>query len=98
MNTPERIITMSVQVIPQSSDPYPIVDRAIAALRAANLKMMVCPMETVIEGTLTDCLAAARAAHEACFEGGAQRAITIIRISDGLGGSTIDHKMEKYRA
>lgn len=98
MNPPERIVTMSVQVIPQSSDPYPIVDRAIAALQAANLKMQVCPMETVIEGTLTDCLAAARAAHDACFEGGAQRAITIIRISDSIGGSTIDDKMEKYRA
>ncbi|CAG0955467.1 MAG: thiamine-binding protein [Anaerolinea sp.] len=93
----DRIVTVGVQVLPLCEDPYPVVDRAIAAIRATGIKHQVCPMETVLEGTLEACLAAARAAHDACFEGGVKRALTIIKISDGLDGSTIEDKMEKYR-
>lgn len=93
----DRIVTVGVQVLPLCEDPYPVVDRAIAAIRATGIKHQVCPMETVLEGTLEACLAAARAAHDACFEGGVKRALTIIKISDGLEGSTIEDKMEKYR-
>lgn len=93
----DRIVTVGVQVLPLCDDPYPVVDRAIAAIRATGIKHQVCPMETVLEGTLEACLVAARAAHEACFEGGVKRALTILKISDGVDGSTIDDKMEKYR-
>jgi len=97
-----RTVTVGVQVLPLCDDPYPVVDRAIAAIRATGIKYVVCPMETVLEGTLDACLAAARAAHEACFEAGSdgtrvQRALTILKISDGVNGSTIDDKMGKYR-
>ena len=92
-----RTVTVGVEVLPLCDDPYPVVDRAIAAIKATGIKHQVCPMETVLEGTLDQCLAAARAAHEACFEAGVQRALTIIKISDGIDGSTIDDKMEKYR-
>jgi uncharacterized protein YqgV (UPF0045/DUF77 family) len=92
-----RSVVVSVQVVPLCDDPYPVVDRAIAAIQASGVRYQVCPMETVLEGTLDACLAAARAAHEACFVAGAQRAVTYIKISDGVGGSTIDEKMAKYR-
>jgi uncharacterized protein YqgV (UPF0045/DUF77 family) len=54
-------------------------------------------METVLEGSLDDCLAAARAAHEACFQAGVRKALTYIKISDAVEGSTIDDKLAKYR-
>ena len=92
-----RTVTVGVQVLPLCDDPYPVVDRAIAAIQATGIKYQVCPMETVLEGTLDDCLAAARAAHEACFEAGVRKALTIVKISDGIDGSTIDDKMAKYR-
>jgi uncharacterized protein YqgV (UPF0045/DUF77 family) len=92
-----RTVTVGVQVLPLCDDPYPIVDRAIAAIKATGIKHQVCPMETVLEGTLDECLAAARAAHEACFEGSVRKALTYIKISDGVEGSTIDDKMAKYR-
>jgi uncharacterized protein (TIGR00106 family) len=92
-----RTVTVAVEVLPFSDDPYPVVDKAIAAIRATGIKYEVCPMETVMEGTLDQCLAAAKAAHEACFEAGVQRALTFIKISDGTSGSTIDDKMAKYR-
>jgi uncharacterized protein (TIGR00106 family) len=93
----QRIVTVGVQVLPLCDDPYPVVDRAIAAIKATGIKHQVCPMETVLEGTLDQCLAAARAAHDACFEAGVRRALTYIKISDGVDGSTIDDKMAKYR-
>ncbi|NDJ87148.1 MAG: thiamine-binding protein, partial [Chloroflexi bacterium] len=60
-----RTVTVSVQVLPLTESPYPVVDRAIAAIKSTGIKHLVTPMETVMEGTLEDCLAAARAAHEA---------------------------------
>lgn len=95
--TNERIVTVSVQVLPLADDPIPVVDKAIAAIQATGIKYMVTPMETVLEGTLDDCLHAAKQAHLACFEGGAQRAVSFIKIADALDGSTIDDKLAKYR-
>lgn len=48
-----RIVTVAVQVLPLTDDPYPVVDRAIAAIQASGLKYQVCPLETVLEGTWT---------------------------------------------
>ena len=92
-----RTVTVAVEVLPLCDDPYPVVDEAIAAIRATGIKHQVCPMETVLEGTLDQCLIAALAAHEACFQAGVRKALTIIKISDGIDGSTIDDKMAKYR-
>ena len=92
-----RTVTVGVVVLPFCDDPYPVVDKAIAAIKATGIKHQVCPMETVMEGTLEQCLAAAKAAHEACFVAGVQKALTIIKISDAVNGSTIEDKMEKYR-
>ncbi len=97
MTNSARTITMSIQVLPLTEDPIPIVDAAIAAIAQTGIKYMVTPMETVVEGTLDECWAAARAAHEACFSNGAQKAVTYIKISDALTGSTIDDKLAKYR-
>ena len=97
MTEKARTVTVGVQVLPLCEDPYPVVDLAIAAIKATGVKHQVCPMETVLEGTLDECLAAARAAHDACFEGSVRRALTIIKISDGIDGSTIDDKLAKYR-
>ncbi len=92
-----RTVTVAVEVIPLCDDPYPVVDRAIAAIKATGIKHQVCPMETVMEGTLDECLSAARAAHDACMDAGVPKALTIVKISDGIGGSTIDDKLAKYR-
>ncbi|MBN1287756.1 MAG: thiamine-binding protein [Anaerolineae bacterium] len=93
----ERIVTGAVQVLPLHANAYPIVDKAIAAIAATGIKYQVCPMETALEGTLDAVLAAAKAAHLACFEAGAAQVVTFIKIGDALGGSTIDDKLEKYR-
>lgn len=93
----ERTVTVSVQVLPLTESSRSMVDKAIAAIEATGVRYMVTPLETVMEGTLDACLAAARAAHEACFEAGVQQAVTFIKIADAVNGSTIDDKLAKYR-
>lgn len=95
---PNRTVNVAVQVLPLVEDAYPVVDRAIAAIAATGVKYQVGPMETTLEGQLDDLLAAAKAAHLACFEAGAGRVVTIIKIGDAVQGTSIDEKTAKYRA
>jgi uncharacterized protein (TIGR00106 family) len=94
---PQRTVNMAVQVLPLTEAAYPIVDRAIAAIAASGVKYEVNAMETVMEGSLDELLAAAKAAHLACFEAGAQHVVTIIKIGDSVRGTTIEEKTGKYR-
>ena len=94
----DRTVNVAVQVLPLVEDVYPVVDRAIAVIAASGVKYEVGPMETVMEGQLDRLLAIAKAAHLACFEAGAQKVVTIIKIGDSIGGTTIEDKVGKYRA
>lgn len=92
-----RTVNVAVQVLPLVEDAFPVVDRAIAAIAASGVTYEVGPMETVMEGPLDRLLDVAKAAHLACFEAGAQQVVTIIKIGDRIGGTTIDEKVGKYR-
>lgn len=94
---PKRTVNVAVQVLPLVSDAYPVVDHAIAAIAATGVTYEVGPMETVMEGPLDALLEAARAAHLACFEAGAEHVVTIIKIGDSVRGTTIADKVSKYR-
>jgi uncharacterized protein (TIGR00106 family) len=94
----DRTVNVSVQVLPLVEDVYPVVDKAIEAIAASGVKYEVGPMETVMEGPLDRLLEVAKAAHLACFEAGAGRVVTIIKIGDSTAGTTIEEKVGKYRA
>lgn len=97
MLDPNRTVNVGVQVLPLTADAYPIVDRAIAVIAASGVKYEVGPLETTLEGPLDDLLAVARAAHLACLEAGAERVVTVIKIADARGGTTIAEKLAAYR-
>jgi uncharacterized protein (TIGR00106 family) len=92
-----RTVNLAVQVLPLVEDAYPVVDRAIAAIASSGVKYEVGPMETVLEGPLDELLAAAKAAHLACFEAGAEKVVTILKIGDQITGTSIEEKVGKYR-
>lgn len=92
-----RTVTVAVQVLPLCDDPYPVVDRAIEVIQRSGVKHEVEPMETVMEGDLDRLLQVAKRAHEACFIEGVDHVVTIIKIGDARGGSTIASKVAKYR-
>jgi len=93
----KRDVTVAVQVLPLTEDAYAVVDRAIEVIVQSGVKYEVGPTETTMEGDLDELLEVAKAAHRICFEAGASRVVTIIKIGDAVGGSTISDKMEKYR-
>ena len=92
-----RTINVSVQVLPLHTDPYPVVDRAIAAIDASGVQYEVGPLETTLEGELDELLEVVKAAHRACFVDGVEKVVTIVKIADAIGGTTIEEKVGKYR-
>lgn len=90
-------VNVSVQVIPLCEDVYAIVDRAIAAIAASGVSYEVGPMETTMEGDLDRLLKAAKAAHRACFVDGVRRVLTLIKIDEAVGGTSMAEKVGKYR-
>ncbi|MBN1430814.1 MAG: MTH1187 family thiamine-binding protein [Anaerolineae bacterium] len=92
-----RTVNVSVQVLPINKGGYEVVDKAIEVIAESGVKYEVCPMETVMEGPLDQLLDVAKAAHLACFEAGAERVVTLIKIGDAVKGTTIEEKMVKYR-
>ena len=94
----KHMMNVGVQVLPLVEDAYPVVDRAIAAIKASGLRYEVGPLETTLEGDDLDALlAAAKAAHLAAFEAGAGKVVTIIKIADAVEGTTIEQKTARYR-
>lgn len=90
-------ITVSFEVIPLCDDPYPVVDKAIEVVQRSGVKYEVGPHETTMEGELDWLLEIVKAGHRACFEAGAERVITFVKIVDAVEGTTIAEKVAKYR-
>ncbi len=95
--TQERNVNVALQVLPMVEDLYPVVDQAIQVIAQSGVRYEVGPMETVMEGPLDKLLEVAKAAHLACFDAGARQVVSIIKIGDRLGGTSIDEKIAKYR-
>jgi uncharacterized protein YqgV (UPF0045/DUF77 family) len=85
---PTRKSMLSIQVLPLSDDPIPIIDHAIETIAASGIQYRVQPMETLLEGTLDELFQLAQKAHLACFEAGAGHVVTIIKIADQFEGIT----------
>jgi uncharacterized protein (TIGR00106 family) len=96
--TEKRTINIGVQVLPLADNAYFIVGKAIEVIQASGVKYEVGPLETVLEGDdLDQLLEVAKSAHRACFEAGAGKVVTIIKIADAVQGTSIDEKVSKYR-
>lgn len=94
---PKRTVNVSVQILPLTDDPFPLIDRAIRVIQASGVKYEVDPMETVMEGPLEQLLEIAKAAHLAVMEAGAERLVTLIKIGDRAEGTSMESKVAKYR-
>jgi uncharacterized protein (TIGR00106 family) len=94
----KRMLNVGIQVLPLAEDVYPIVDKAIEAIKVSGVKYEVGPLETVLEGDdLDKLLEVAKSAHRACFKAGAVKVVTIIKVLDALEGTSIEEKVGKYR-
>ena len=92
-----RTVNVSVQVLPLHGEIQHIVDRAIGVITESGVRYEVGAMETVMEGPLDKLMEVAKKAHLSCLEAGADRVVTLIKIGDQAGGTSIEEKVGKYR-
>ena len=93
-------INLALQILPKANDKntYAIIDKAIGVIQNSGLKYIVCPFETVIEGTYEEVMKISREAQDICFEYGATELIVNIKIQRAIDRDIfIDDKLAKYK-
>lgn len=92
-----------IQVIPRpagvADDRYKFVDAAIAIIQASGLRYEVHALGTVVEGPPEKIWPLLRAIHEATLEAGAERTLSIIKVSSAAqtGGPRVEDLVRKFR-
>ncbi|MDO7906783.1 MTH1187 family thiamine-binding protein [Paenibacillus sp. JX-17] len=91
---------LSIQVIPKTpgnENSYAYVDKAIEVIQRSGVKYQVHPLETTMEGELSDLLRIVQDMHEALIEAGSPSVISQIKIAHTPTGISMDTLTEKYR-
>ncbi len=93
---------LSIQMIPKTNNGesvIPYVDQAIAVIKGSGLPYRVAPLETTIEGDLTQLLQIVQRMHEVMIEAGCPGALSQIKISyNPISGASMDKLLEKFAA
>jgi len=102
VSTSQHMIA-EIQVIPRPvgtpEDRYKYVDAAIAIIQASGLRYEVHGLGTVVEGPADKVWLLLQAVHHATLEAGAERTLSIIKVSSGAqaGGPTVQELVRKFR-
>ena len=98
----KKLVNLAIQILPQGQDKaeaYRMVDAAIEAIAASGLKYVVCPFETVVEGTYAEVITVLESAQDSAFSAGAASLLVNMKLHRSAAGSEqIANKMEKYEA
>jgi uncharacterized protein YqgV (UPF0045/DUF77 family) len=96
----KNLVNLAIQILPQGlekAEAYAAVDTAIEAIAASGLKYVVCPFETVVEGTYEEVMAVLEAAQAATFASGATSVLVNMKLHRSAGANElIADKMAKY--
>lgn len=92
-------VNVSLQVIPAVEEEriYPVVDKVIEYIASCGVKYQVGPMETTMEGELSELLEIVKKAQEICVSEGASRVASMVKIDYKPEGVTMDEKVYKYK-
>lgn len=91
---------ISVQIIPdvpQGEDKYDYVDAAIKVIDEAGVKYEVHPLETTMEGEMTDLMSVIQQMNDKLISMGASNIISQIKVFYQPSGITSETLTEKYR-
>lgn len=83
---------------PQGMSREEVVRVALEPVVRRGLKHEVEPLGTTVEGELKAIFEAVEEAHELLIGKGVDRLTTALRIEDKRGGTSIDDKLEGFRA
>lgn len=92
-------INLSLQIVPlNTTQSYPIIDEAIAAIQKTGIKHVVQPFATNLEGTFENAWKAVLAAKEAALGAGAEELLLNIQIHMKKGTDvTFEEKTAKFK-
>lgn len=91
---------LSIQILPKTKngeDTIPYVDEAIKVIASSNVKYQVNPLETTMEGDLTELLSIVEKMNEKMVELGCPNVISQIKILYKPDGASMEQLTEKYR-
>lgn len=91
---------ISIQIIPKAPegrDVYTMVDEAIAEIDSSGVTYQVNPLETTMEGDLSELLDIVKKMNQRMVDSGAANIISQIKILHQPDGITMDTLTEKYR-
>lgn len=91
---------ISVQIIPsvpQGEDKYDYVDAAIKVIEEAGVNYEVHPLETSMEGELSELLQVVQNMNEKLVSMGAESIISQVKIFHNPAGASGEKLTEKYR-
>ncbi|MBA2176358.1 thiamine-binding protein [Halobacillus locisalis] len=91
---------VSIQIIPKTKDGedvIPYVDEAISIIHNSGLTYEVHPLETTIEGDLSEIFALIERMNEAMIERGSSNVISQIKVLYQPTGASMNQLTEKYR-
>ncbi|MBN8192623.1 thiamine-binding protein [Bacillus sp. NTK074B] len=91
---------VSIQIIPKTKngeDVIPYVDEAIAIIEQSGVKYEVHPLETTMEGNLSELFKVIEQMNERMVEIGSKNVISQIKVLYQPGGIEMNQLTEKYR-
>ncbi|MGG4268273.1 thiamine-binding protein [Peribacillus simplex] len=89
---------ISIQIIPKGGNVIPLVDEAIKIIDESGVKYEVHPLETTMEGELSELFAVIEKMNVRMIELGSPNVISQVKILYQPSGITMDTLTEKYRA
>jgi len=95
----EKIVNIAVQFLPinQHQDFYSLIDKAIEVIKKSGVKHVVCPFETVLEGTYPQLMELINKMQDVCMQEGATELLVNLKIHRSKDTDIlIDNKLEKY--
>lgn len=91
---------VSIQIIPKTKNGesvIPYVDEAIAVINESGVKYQVNPLETTMEGDLSELLLIIEKMNKQMIELGCPGVLSQVKISYNPEGVSMDKLTEKYR-
>ncbi len=94
-------INAAIQLLPLSNniDKYKIIDEAIALIKASGLSYVVCPFETVVEGSYTEVMQLIENIKNSALQGQNEEIILNLKLHCNKHKSLfIDDKIGNYKS
>jgi uncharacterized protein YqgV (UPF0045/DUF77 family) len=91
---------VSIQIIPKTKngeDSIPFIEQAIAVIQESGIRYEVHPLETTMEGNLTEIFSVIEKMNERMIEAGCVNVISQVKILYQPSGVSMDKLTEKYR-